>query len=73
MLAQAHLTSSQDFDGIGRHPDVDLTEPGLEPFLELLEELPSFWDIFNIDENTNEFIPIQFAFVLPPALDDFRR
>ena len=51
----------------GGHPDIDLTEPGLELFFEIEEELPAFMSIRGIHEDSYQFIAVRFSFVVPYA------
>lgn len=43
-------------DGEGSQPDVDLTKPDLQSFLELGEELPNLGAVRHIDKGAYQFI-----------------
>ena len=57
LLADPFQTS-QDLDRVGRHPDVNLLESGLQPLFELNEEVAVFGLIRDVYEDSDQVIAV---------------
>ena len=62
----------QHFDQVRRQPDVELLKAGLEPVLELDEELAALRIVSDIHEHANQIVPIALALVPPLPADCLR-
>jgi hypothetical protein len=62
----------QDLDRVGRHPDVDLPESRLQPFLECEKELAMLGLVRDIHKDADQVIAVRLAFVPPQAADGLR-
>jgi len=62
----------QDFDRVGRHPDVDLLESRLQSLLELKEKPTIFGLVRDVYEEPNQVVAVRLAFVTPEAADRLR-
>ncbi len=56
-VVQRQAGGSEHIQKVSRHPDVDLAESTLEPFLELTEELEVFGKIRDVHEDANQLVP----------------
>jgi hypothetical protein len=54
---------------VAGHPNVNLFEFLLQPILEQKKKLPVCRNIFHIDENPNEVVVVNFALLMPLALN----
>jgi hypothetical protein len=62
--------SLEHFDGIGRHPNVELLKLSFQTFFEFHEEPSVLRQIGYVDEDSNEVVPKDLALMLPEPADD---
>jgi hypothetical protein len=60
---------SQHINRVAGHPNVDLAELQLQPILQVEKKLPVFRDILDVNEDTNQFVVINLALMMPLALN----
>ena len=61
---------SNHFNQIGRHPNIDLLEPGLEPLFAFDEVLPIFRFIGRIDIDSHQVIAVTLTLMPPLPVND---
>jgi hypothetical protein len=61
-----------DTHGIGRHPNIELLEPLLEPFLEFDKELQIIARIWYVAEYAYQFVSVMIASMPPTPINALR-
>jgi hypothetical protein len=61
---------SDDINGVGGYPDVDLPKSGFHPLLESREELAIFRTVSHISKNADQFVVKLGLLVLPNPTND---
>src|SRR4051812_9978188 len=67
--APAPPAALQDFNQVGRHPDVDLAEPRLNLLLERREEFAVLRDIRDVDKHADQVIAVDLPLMMPRPAD----
>src|SRR5574341_1124947 len=58
------------FNGIRCHPDVELTEPGLQLLLVTAKELGVLRLVLHVHVHAEQFVAVMFALVVPSPMND---
>ena len=66
------VSGLNDSQWIGRHPDIELLESRLKPFLEFDKELQVLVRIGNVTKHADQFIAIELALMSPATFNKLR-